>query len=183
MSNLGSYVRQQRECSRMHKNRLAELCGWRNLNKGRRVIESLEEYGTAHPDHLRRIVAALDLDRAVVAEKIAKDRQEREQEFEKWASEPTEPVLLLKGGGLFCIRRPIPPELHDDEAGMIALAERYAREWRVMSCIILSRRACVYFHAGGEQSYRVEASVEHPQIGPGIRVGRQTVQSLFTMSA
>lgn len=178
MSHLGSYVKRQRECTRMHANDLVRKAGWTSLAGGLRRLEQLEQHGVATDDHLQRIAAVLWIPREIIEELKARDREERERKFQEWVDQPTEPTLLLKAAGLFCIRKPVPPELHGNENAMLTFASHTAIDMRLMACLMPDRRRAIYFMPDGE-SYTVQAKPDHPVVGPSVRFGNQRVQSLF----
>jgi len=61
----------------------------------RRVID-LEREGIVHPEVLEKIADALNLDRDHINALINKDRQDQEEKFEEWLSEPIRPYYILR---------------------------------------------------------------------------------------
>jgi hypothetical protein len=91
---LGNYVRESRLLRGWSYGDVARALSYKNLNKGMRRLQRLED-GIGDPEFLERVIAALDLDVMEVNRRIDEDIRRGRLEFNEWADEPSEPVVLV----------------------------------------------------------------------------------------
>jgi len=94
-TNLSRFIKEEREKQGLNYAEVSKMMGYKNINKGMRRIIDLEREGVVHPEVLEKIISALDLDQDYIDALVLKDRQEYEEEFEKWLSEPIDVAANL----------------------------------------------------------------------------------------
>jgi len=171
-SRLADYCRTQRQARTLSLRRLAALLGYRNLNKGMRRLRQLEQDGVAHPELLRKLIGALDLDETLVRHLAAQDGQEQLRAWAAWADTPVPLCLLLHLAPAVYVAEPVPPEVTPEQAEAWACTVAATR--RVPACLVVSRRHSVWIDAQGRVTQRIEAQPGVPH-APCLQVSGRPV--------
>ncbi|MCK6439696.1 MAG: hypothetical protein L6Q71_05780 [Planctomycetes bacterium] len=177
-SLLGRYVLAAREKLGLSRPETVKLAGWKNINKGMRNLQQLEEDGACHPDHLLRFAAALNLDHGLLRDCIERDQRAAKEAFEKWVSEPQEPFIIVRYMAAIYVRKEIPPEVLRVESDLCQYASAYAQSTHFYVCLMLSRETCIWFDNKGVEYHRSVATPEMPDIGPNVRIGGKKFPTL-----
>ena len=85
-TNLSRFIKEERVKQGLNYAEVSKMMGYKNINCGMRRIIDLEREGIVHPDVLEKIADVLDLDQDYIDILIKKDREDQEEEFEKWLS-------------------------------------------------------------------------------------------------
>lgn len=159
-------LRLEREKRDWSYGELARRAGCMNVSKAANRICRFERGEAPIPPELFwRVVQALEmhpesLDRLIEQEVLENERRERE-EFERWASVPINPYLVIRFLAACYVNRSLPESL-TTEAERIEYAREQAMHgfsYPVHACLVLSRRRRVWIRPDG--SYR------HEEVGPG----------------
>jgi transcriptional regulator with XRE-family HTH domain len=174
MSHLGKFFRSRRVEKGMSLGRLAELTGYRNMNRGRNRISKFEGGGKVAPDLLAKLVSILE----VSPDEIRRLAAEDYRQGLSWANKPIRPYVVLRYMACVYQRIELPDDALDPDAAEL-FASRLARERRLMVCVVLSRRLSVGFDATGTTNGRREAAPEVP-CEPFVVIGGKRFQFDFT---
>jgi hypothetical protein len=153
MRHLGDYFRARRLERAMNTSHLAQTVGYKNLNKGRRRIQTFEGGGKIAPDLLEKLASAL----AVSQDEIRRLAAEDYKDWLRWAEEPVRPYVLLRYMACVYQRVELPDDALTPEAAE-EYASRLARERKFKVCLVLSRRISVWYDATGKEYARTEAT-------------------------
>ena len=136
---------------------LARLLGYRNVSKGANRIQSFETGGKARPDLLGKLTEALGIGPEEIQRAVAEDYRD----WLAWADEPIRPYVVVRI--LACVYQQVqlPDDALESETAE-AFAARLARERRMRTWLVLSRRASIQFDETGRRLGRVEATPETP---------------------
>jgi len=159
-THLGTYIKQKRVEKNINTADLAKKMGYKNLNKGTRRIIDLEREGIVHSEVLEKIAAALNLDRNHINALINKDRQEQEEEFEKYLSEPVRPYYILRIIPTIYQSYDIPINFPTEEQIINYVAE-IAKEKQKQALLRLSRRENVSINEKGEVTGKFKTTMEN----------------------
>ena len=85
-TNLSRFIKEERVKQGLNYAEVSKIMGYTNINRGMRRVIDLEREGIVHPDVLEKIADVLDLDQDYIDILIKKDREDQEEEFEKWLS-------------------------------------------------------------------------------------------------
>src|SRR6516162_3460350 len=146
MTNLGSYIRDERVGRGLTLGQLARLVGYRNLNKGARRITCLEHTGTATPDLLVNVAEAVDLNWTTVERLADEDHQESLRAWEAWVNEQVPMYLVIRLMAAVYARQTLPSEI-ETTVEAEAWASTFARQHRCRVCLVVSRRWSVWIDA------------------------------------
>jgi transcriptional regulator with XRE-family HTH domain len=154
MSYLGKHFKEKRLAAGVTVGKLAGMIGYRNLNKGCRKIQDLENEGY-FPDEefLAKVAAALNIDDETIAALIQEDIDAHEQWID---ANPIQPHLVLRYIAAVYGQCDIPEQtcLSLDESIQFASAKAVERKLRV--CLVWSRRLSIYFDREGQEEGRSE---------------------------
>lgn len=134
----------------------ARRIGYRNVSKGASRIDKFEKFGEVHEGLLLKLAAALGIDNETVAMLIEEDRQRYVREWERWASIPIEPYVVLANVGGFTLNEPLPPTI-TSRAEAEAYASGIARKMKRRILLVLSRRLSIGFAPEGNRTRVNEA--------------------------
>jgi hypothetical protein len=169
-TNLGNYFRIQRETKGLNLNRLARLIGYKNDCKGMNRIGSFENHGVVHPDLLKKLMVALDVDPAIVDQLVEQDRLEFFAEWTKWVNTPIDPYLVIRLMPAIYCRKDIPDTVRNiDEAEDYAVS--ISKRMHCKVCLVLSRRITLWFNSEGVLDDATEAVPGQSNV-PTMRLGR-----------
>lgn len=170
MSHLSNLFRRRREERGLRPGQLARLLGYRNVSKGANRLQSFEAGGKARPDLLGNLAEALGIGPEEIQRAIAED----DRDWRAWADEPIRPYVVVRI--LACVYQQVqlPDDALESEEAE-AFAARLARERRMRSWLVLSRRASIQFDEAGRRLGRVEATPEMP-CEPYAVIGGRRVQ-------
>lgn len=158
-THLGRYIKQKRVEKNINTADLAKRMGYKNTNKGVRRVIDLEREGVVHPDVLNKIVKALELDKDHINALIKKDRQELEEEFEKWVSEPIKPYYILRIIPTIYSSYDLPINFPTEEQSIEYVAG-IAKEKQKKALLCLSRRENVSINEKGEVIGKFKTTME-----------------------
>lgn len=175
-NHLGRYVRSRRLGRGLSLGGTARRLGYRNINKGARRIQQLEDTGTYTEDLLERLMPVFGVDRSVVQEFLERDRAEYLHKWEQWVNESVPIRLVVRYMPAVYGERRLPPEITTPEQA-IAYGQELARTMRLRVYVELSRRVTVYIDEDGT-ARQVEAAPEHDP-RPFMQVGKQRFRLEF----
>jgi transcriptional regulator with XRE-family HTH domain len=95
-TKLGERLRERRQELGLRVSDLARLLGYRNLSKGSRRIQRLEQSGWDGSELLRRIVEVLRIDPEIALDLIQRDRDDYVAAWDRWADEPVPLTAVVK---------------------------------------------------------------------------------------
>jgi transcriptional regulator with XRE-family HTH domain len=154
-SYLGSYICGERLKHKLNTAQLAEMIGYKNLNKGMRRITALEREGTASPALLEKVVDVLELDAGYIYSLIRKDREAYEADLELWLKEPIKMYYTIRMMPTIYLSYELPSDIKtEDEA--IRFVAGIAKEKHNKCWVVLSRKEKVYITEDGEVGGKVE---------------------------
>jgi len=156
---LGRYVREERGKRGLNYADLSRRMGYKKLNKGMRRVIDLEREGVVHSEVLEKIADALNLDRDYINALINKDRQEQEEEFEKWLSEPIQPYYILRIIPTIYQSYDIPTNFPTEEQ-IINYVAGIAKEKQKQALLCLSRRENVSINEKGEVTGKFKTTMD-----------------------
>ena len=147
--SLGRYVREERVKQGLNSSELAQLMGYKNINRGMRRILDLEREGEVHPEVLKKLIKALNLNQEIVDEHIKKDKEQRDKEFQEWVNTPIKKHLIIRWMPAVYGEREIPEEIQTEEE-VIQYACDKAKELKCMLWLVLSRKENIHISKGGQ---------------------------------
>jgi hypothetical protein len=134
---------------------LAGLMGCSNQPKIGGRIRQFEITGSISQELLKKLMAVLDVEDAVVEQLLAADHREYLEKWLDWANSPIQPYLLLRIMAAIYQKEPIPEALTQEQAENYA--SNFARENGKKCCLIWSGRLSVWFDSDGVVYDRTEA--------------------------
>ncbi len=143
--HLRNYFRRQRELKGISLGPLAEMIGYRNRNKGCRLIVNFEREGIVTDDLLKKLIDALEVDPQGMIQAMEKDKAE----WEAWVSEPVPMQMIVRLVAAVYCPHPLPVEIATPEQAE-AYAKKFAEEKRLRVCLALNRRESVWISEDGE---------------------------------
>ncbi len=170
MSHLSNLFRRRRMERGLRPGQLARLLGYKNITKGANRIQSFENGGKARPDLLGNLAKALEISPEEIQGAIVEDYRN----WLAWADEPIRPHVVVRLLAAVYQRVELPDEALDPEAAE-AFAARLARERRMRTWLVLSRRASIQFDKAGRRLGRMEATPEM-SCEPHAVIGGRRVQ-------
>ncbi len=159
-TNLSRFVKQGRIKQGLGYAELSKKMGYTNVSKGMRRITDIERGEPFHPDILNRIVSALELDQDHIDALVLKDRQEYEEEFEKWLSVPIEPYYTLRMMPTIYLSYDMPGNFPTEEQAAEYVA-KIAKEKHAKAWLSLSRREQIYITEKGEIRGKIKTTIEN----------------------
>jgi transcriptional regulator with XRE-family HTH domain len=156
MSHLGQLFRTARREAGLTATDVAQAAGYKNLNKGLRRIEMLED-GQALPDPriVERIAVVLKIDEADIDKASALDWQELDR--------PIKPFLMERMMPAFYRSHQLPEDCTLEDAR--SMAATMAIDTGHIFCLVLSTVRAVYFYKSG--------NVCESDLVPGTSFGRR----------
>ena len=159
-TNLSGYIKQERVKQGLNFGELAKLMGYKNISRGMRRAIDLEREGIVHPEVLEKIIEALKLDREHVNALIKKDREEYEEEFERWLSEPIQPYYILRIIPTIYQSCDIPINFPTEDQ-IIEYVAGIAKEKQKQALLCLSRRENVSINEKGEVTGKFKTTMDN----------------------
>jgi transcriptional regulator with XRE-family HTH domain len=152
-SHLGQYFKQRRIAADITSGKFAALIGYRNLNKGCRKIQGLENEGYFEDEEfLARVAAALNIDDETIAALI----QEDIDAHERWVdANPIQPHIVVRYMAAVYSRCKLPDGI-TTQGESIRFASAKAVEVKRRVCLVWSRRLSIYFDRDGQEVSRSE---------------------------
>lgn len=171
MSHLGDYFRCQCKCRLLTRRQVAQMVGYRNINKGIRRLLIFEKTGIIRPELLAKVVDAIGMNREMVEVFAEDDRQDRLRVWEKWVNEAVPMRLVVRLMAAVYCQKTVPLEIRTPEE-----AEKWSCDWagkhRKQVCLVLSRRWSIWIDACGSVTARTEAKPDEPN-EPFMQVGNR----------
>lgn len=164
-THLSDHFRQRRLELGLSLGQLAAQCGYRNLSKGANRIASFEQTGNAHPDLLRKLSAALEIDPETVRHLNVEDYRE----WEQWVDAPVKPRLVVRIYACFYNPWPVPDRIktqHEAEEYAAEIARTHGKK----VALVWSRRLTIYFDEDGQKGTVSEAKPGEPNT-PWVQIG------------
>jgi hypothetical protein len=143
-SNLGIYVEDARRGKNLSRQVLAGRIGYKNLNKGARRIEQLEQQGAVDENLMHKIITELELDPTEIEAKIELDRKA----FQSFLDEPVPMQMTVRHMAAVYSSHPLPEEIKTPGQAK-AYASDYAVKYHLKVCLILSRRFSYWIDESG----------------------------------
>jgi hypothetical protein len=134
---------------------LAALMGCSNHSKIGGRIRQFEITGSISQELLKKLMAVLNVEDAVVKQLIAADHREYLEKWLDWVNSPIQPYLLLRIMATIYQKEPIPEALTQEQSENYA--SNFARDYGKKCCLIWSRRLSVWFDSDGVVYDRTEA--------------------------
>jgi len=159
-TKLAGYIKKERLKQGLNYAEVSQMMGYKNLNKGMRRIIDLVREGVVDPEVLDRIIDALDLDQDYIDALVLKDREEYEEKFEKWLSEPIEPYYTLRMMPCIYLSYDLPGNLSTENEAEEYVA-KIAKEKQVKAWVNLSRREKIYITEKGEIRGKIKTTIEN----------------------
>ncbi len=159
-TKLAGYIKQERIKQGLNYAEVSRKMGYTNFNKGMRRIIDLEREGIVHPEVLEKIIDVLDLDQEYIDILILKDRQEYEEEFEKWLSEPIKPYYTLRVMPSIYLSYNLPGNFSTEKEATEYVA-KIAKEKKFKAWVNLSRREKIYITEKGEIRGKIKTTIEN----------------------
>ncbi len=106
------------------------------------------------------IVSALELDQDYINALVLKDRQEYEEEFEKWVSQPIEPYYTLRMMPTIYMSYDMPGNFPTENQAAEYVA-KIAKEKHAKAWLSLSRRERIYITEKGEIGGKIKTTIEN----------------------
>lgn len=157
-TELGELIRRSRRSLGWTLQELAPRMGYRNLQKGARRLEHLEQPGMASADLEANAASALGLEPRTVFETKARDDVARQTLFQEWL-EGAQPMELYGYVAGVTFRVPLPERLTVDQA--IGFATDARKKPRVRMCLILDRKRSLWISSDGT-TYLTQARAGQP---------------------
>ena len=147
--NLGKYIKEERLRQGLNSSELAQLMGYKNINRGMRRILDLEREGMVHPEVLKKIIKALNLDQKVIDYVVQQDKEQHEREFQEWVNTPIDMHLTVKLLPAIYANFDVPADIESEEE-IIEFACDKAKELRCMLWLVLSRKENIHIDNEGK---------------------------------
>ena len=120
----------------------------------------LAKHSVVHPEVLEKIITALDLDQDYINALVLKDRQEYEEEFEKWLSEPIKPYYTLRIMPSIYFSYDLPGDLSTENEAAEYVA-KIAKRKKAKAWLNLSRREKINISEDGEIRGKIKTTIEN----------------------
>jgi hypothetical protein len=176
-NHLGSHFRARRLTLGLTPGDVARRLGYRNVSKGARRLRDLEAGQGAPADFLARLAAQLGVTPEAVRELSERDRREYVEAWERWASEPVLPQVVVRLLPGFFGNFRLPEGVTTPEAA-VAHGQELARRLHKIVFVRLNRRESVTLNELGEVTSRSVATPDR-DIGPSLRLGGKPVHFRF----
>ncbi|MEE4262837.1 MAG: helix-turn-helix transcriptional regulator [Desulfobacteraceae bacterium] len=176
-SQLGNYVRSERQKAGLSRQQLASMVGYKNLNKGARRIEQVELEGPFDKAIFWGIAEALGLDHAEIEIRTRNDHENHE----KYLDEPIQMKMIVRLMAAVYTAHYLPTKIRSKEDAM-AYAREYATINHAKVCLILSRRFSYWIDESGK-GFMKETTKENPTNSPYMKVYRGWKKFLLPISA
>lgn len=153
-SEVGQYFRSLREGRGWNLAEAARKLGYRNINKGCRTLQALEEGGDASDDIRPKLVELLRPDPGRVQELAAADDAKQQAERDAWLNEPIRPHICCSPVPAIGVVKHFPPgcetrqQMEEFAARFSMTFANYADKQRRRVLLVLSRRESVWFERG-----------------------------------
>ena len=157
---LSRFIKEERVKQGLNYAEVSKIMGYTNINRGMRRVIDLEREGIVHPDVLEKIADALNLDRDHINASINKDRQDQEEEFEKWVSEPIQPYYILRIIPTIYQSYDLPINFPTEQQ-IINYVAGIAKEKQKKALLCLSRRENISINEKGEVTGRFKTTMEN----------------------
>jgi hypothetical protein len=144
----------------LRPSQLAALMGCSNHSKTGVHIKQFEITGSISQELLKKLIAALDVEDAVVGQLLATDHREYLEKWLDWVNSPIQPYLLLRIMATIYQKEPIPEAFTQEQAEFYT--STFARKNGKKCCLIWSRRLSVWFDSDGVVYDRTEAVLGVP---------------------
>jgi len=161
MNHLGAFFHDRRMSQALGE--LAHMVGYRNIAKGANKICRLERDGVFRDDLLAVLADALDIDLPTVESLIEQDRQEHFRKWEAWANQPVPMQLVVRYMAAAYGKVKMPEDITTQKQAE-AFACEYARQQRLLVCLVVSRRQSVWINKEGRVYARTEATPDKPNM-------------------
>jgi hypothetical protein len=169
LNHLGNHFRAKRLERGLSPGDAARQLGYRNVSKGARRLRDLEAGHGAPTDLLARLAALLGIAPETVGELLERDHRESAEAWERWASEPVLPQVVVRLlPGFFGTAR-LPDGVTTPEQA-VDFGQREARRLHKVVFVLLSRRESVTIDESGEVTSRAVAAPGR-DIAPVMRLG------------
>jgi transcriptional regulator with XRE-family HTH domain len=180
VSLLGTYVRNARLAMGLSPQSLAARVGYGNVDKGARRIAELERSGAAHPELLRKFVAALGLDPGELARLAASDQAQMQAQFDAWCAQAVEPALYLLPLLAVPVRVPLPEPIRHDRDAAAAHALERAQQHGFRVCLVWSRRESYWIahDRGSARGVWIETTLQRAN-SPEVRLRGRALGFVF----
>jgi transcriptional regulator with XRE-family HTH domain len=168
-NHLGDYFRARRLELGLTPGDVARRLGYQNLSKGARRSLDLEAGHRASADFLARLADLLGITPEAVRQLLERDRRAYVEAWERWASEPVPPQVVVRLlPGVFGTT--LLPEGVTTPDDAVTFGQREARRLRKVVFVLLSRRVSVTIAESGEVTSRSVATPDQ-DVTPVMRLG------------
>ena len=184
MKHLGELFRQARKALALSATEIAQLAGYKNIDKGMRRYRQIENGNNLfpHQEVLERFRTALELDVSEIVMAQALDFQELDK--------PIQPYIVYRFVPGFHVTMELHPDCTMDQALMTA--KKLARRLELRTCLVVSRLRSIFIDPDGsteealglpimsigshnKQAMRLTKRVSRiPQEGQHLRTERQS---------
>ncbi len=144
--------------------------GYTNINKGCRLIQSLERGERRDMPLARRLCKLYAVPEAALLEADRLDREAKLAAFEVWVNQPEPPQMVVRLMPAVYVTVALPDGL-SDHASLESFACDYSRENRVKVCLMLNRRHRVWTNEHGSITTRTETTPADYPGGPSVCIG------------
>jgi len=152
-SALGEYFQKVRREKGLRIAEVSRLVGYKNRGKGCRRIDSFEATGQIMPDLLTKLAACLEIENKVIADCLDQDRRA----YQEWLSEPVKRYVILRLMAAVYSRVDLPENVQSQQQAE-DFASGLAKEHRLRTCLVWSRRLSIYFKKDGSLEGIMEAA-------------------------
>ena len=174
-SQLGAYVSEARQRMGWSRQELARRIGYKNLNKGARRIERVENQGPYETALFWEIVGALKLDHEEIKKRVALDHKA----YEASLDEPVPMKMIVRLIPAAYFSHTLPGNINPHEEAK-AYAVEYAKCHRRKVCLVLSRRYSYWVDESGK-GFMNETTREKPSNSPYMRISGSGEKFLLAM--
>lgn len=157
---------------------VARLMGCRSIVGAANKICQFEQTGNLHAELFAKLAAVLNIDTPTIERLVEEDRRATFETWNKWASVPIRPHLIIKLiPGVFGTNE-IPEGILGDQQAMERFASGLARRAQKRIWLVLSRRLSIVFDEHGKK-IRVEEAAPSEANGPYMRLKGSRKKFLF----
>ena len=153
MTYLGRYFKRKRLAARLSLGKVAGMIGYRNLNKGCKRIQQLENEGYCEEELLAKLGAALGVNDETIVALIQEDIDANEEWLD---AHPVEPHLVLRYMAAVYGQCNIPDSIKSSLDESIRFASDKAVEIGLRVCLVWSHRLSIYYDRDGKEEGRSE---------------------------
>lgn len=174
---VGQLVHEARIGRSMSFGDLARSCGAMTPKQTSRIAQRLvlfEREGVRDRQLLQKVIAALDLDPAVVVELLDRQHVEELEEWNRWANERVEIELHMRPFAGFWYRHELPEEIAADELRVIEYAKQMTAKREEMRIVVALDRRRSLTIARGEVVATMEAK-PNVSMKPYVVIGGRRV--------